>query len=264
MCYDDLAQPPLPPGQTETTTSEDLVLTASDGNRLSAFAAYPTRPAKALVAIFGDAGGLSPFYRSLAIRFAEVGIAAIAMDHYGRSAGLATVRDGSFDFMPHLRQLTLHGLLADSEAALNYLRSQVNPPTATFTVGFCMGGALSFLNGVGDVRLAGVIGFYAFSGKAAFFDDHSFLDSTEQITCPVLGLFGDADTVIPVSDVQLFDERLDTAGVEHEIVLYADAPHGFFELGRPEFADASANAWERVLAFIERHASSTQEMRFQA
>ncbi len=255
MCHDDTARPPYPPGASGTARGEDIVLTAADGNRLAAYAAHLVRPASAQVAIFGDARGLGPFYKELALRFAEVGIAAVAIDYYGRTAGL-TAHDASFEFMPHLNQLKLQGLLADTAAALAYLRAGAGRERATFTLGFCMGGALSFLNGTSDAGLAGAIGFYAFSGTAAFFDDRSFLDSAEQITWPVLGLFGDADKVIPVSDVHTFDEKLDRAGVEHEITIYPGAPHGFFEIQQAEYAEASADAWKRVLDFINVHTRS--------
>lgn len=249
MCYDDKARPPVPPRARGVARSEDIVLTAVDGAQFSAYASHPEQPARAQIAIFGDAGGLRPFYRELAVRFAELGIAAVAMDQYGRTAGLtATGRDDSFDYRPHLQQLSLRGLFADAAATLAYLRTGAGSGRATFTLGFCMGGALSFLQGATNAGLAGAIGMYAFSGKAAYFDGSSFLDRAEQIKCPVLGLFGDADTVIPVSDVHAFDEKLDTAGVAHEIILYPGAPHGFFEMRMPQY---SADAWERILRFID-------------
>src|SRR5215470_19994787 len=103
MCYDDNARPPYPPGAKDTARGEDLVLTAADGNRFLAYAAHPEQPARAQVVIFPDAGGLHQFYKELALRFAEIGIEAVALDYYGRTAGL-TARDDTFDFMPHLIQ----------------------------------------------------------------------------------------------------------------------------------------------------------------
>jgi carboxymethylenebutenolidase len=255
MCHDQFAQPPYPPGVPGRAHGEDIVLTAADGTRFSAYAAHPEQPAGAQIAIFGDARGLGQFYKDLALRFATIGYLAVAMDHYGRTAGVAA-RDASFNVQAHLQQLNLDGLLADCAATLVYLRTGVGSERATFALGFCMGGALAFLNGANDTGLAGAMGFYAFSGKAAYLDGSSFLDSAERIKCPVLGLFGAADKVIPVSDVQLFDEKLDRAGVEHEIVLYPGAPHGFFELGQAEHAEASADAWQRVLMFISAHAAT--------
>ena len=80
MCYDDEARPPLPPGAAGEVQGEDLVLTAADGNRFAAFAAHPRQTARAQVLIFPDIRGLHQFYKELALRFAEQGITAVAMD----------------------------------------------------------------------------------------------------------------------------------------------------------------------------------------
>jgi carboxymethylenebutenolidase len=53
--------------------------------------------------------------------------------------------------------------------------------------------------------------------------------------------------------VEAFTAALTAAGVEHEVVVYPNAPHGFFDLKYAEFADACADAWRRTLAFIEHH-----------
>ena len=77
--------------------------------------------------------------------------------------------------------------------------------------------------------------------------------SAQVLIYPVLGLFGGADQGIPASDVQLLKNELGEVGVEHEIVIYPGAPHSFFDLKQAEFADASADAWTRVLNFINTH-----------
>ena len=65
---------------------------------------------------------------------------------------------------------------------------------------------------------------------------------------------GGADAGIPVEEVRAFERALDEAGVEHEIAVYDGAPHSFFDRKFEEFAEASADAWNRTLAFIGRHA----------
>ena len=50
-----------------------------------------------------------------------------------------------------------------------------------------------------------------------------------------------------------FEHALAEAGAEHEIVVYPGAPHSFFDRRHEDFADASADAWERVLGFVARH-----------
>ncbi len=68
---------------------------------------------------------------------------------------------------------------------------------------------------------------------------------------PILALMGGDDPGIPVEDVNAFDEALDEAGVEHEVVVYPGAPHSFFDRKHEEFASESEDAWQRVLRFID-------------
>ncbi len=251
MCYDDNARPPHPPTTGGTAHGEDIVLTAADGNRFAAYIAHPGNPTGAQIVVYPDVRGLHQFYKELALRFAEVGISAVAFDYFGRTAGIGA-RDDSFDFWPHVQQLQLETFFADVAAALGYLRTGDGADQPTFTVGFCMGGSFSLLTATENFGLAGVIGFYAglsrnMSGKG------SVLDLAKNIHYPVLGLFGGVDQGIPVSSVEALDQTLDKAGVEHEIVIYPGAPHSFFDRRATEFADASADAWQRTLDFIATH-----------
>ena len=61
---------------------------------------------------------------------------------------------------------------------------------------------------------------------------------------------GGDDPGIPVEDVRAFERALEEAGVDHELVVYDGAPHSFFDRKYEEFADASEDAWRRVLAFV--------------
>jgi carboxymethylenebutenolidase len=69
--------------------------------------------------------------------------------------------------------------------------------------------------------------------------------------CPVLGLFGGADQGIPVEVIQGFEQALADAGKAHEIHVYDGAPHSFFDRSAAEHQEAAADAWRRMLAFIE-------------
>ena len=250
MCYDDNARPPITPGESSSARGEDIVLTAADGNKFSAFAAYPSKPTGAQVIVYPDVRGLHQFYKELALRFAEVGIAAVAMDYFGRTAGL-TGRDDSFEFMPHLQQIRLSTVLADAKASLAQLQSMTSSSDAAFTVGFCLGGSLSLYTGTEDMGLAGVIGFYAGLSRSLDEQKGTVLEAAEKIKVPVLGLFGGNDPNIPADQIQKLDEQLDKAGVKHEIITYPGATHSFFDRRATEFAEESADAWQRILGFIE-------------
>jgi carboxymethylenebutenolidase len=251
MCYDDKARPPIPPGAAGKAQGEERELTAADGNRFAAYRALPETTPSAQVLVLPDVRGLHRFYKELALRFAEVGIAAAAIDYFGRTAGIGA-RDESFEFRPHVQQITLAGVYADAVAALADLRARAGEQPA-FSVGFCLGGTLSFLAATEELPLAGVIGFY--SGMARSFGERgTLLDQAGKIRLPALGLFGGADQGIPAEQVQAFDQALDGAGVAHEIVIYPGAPHSFFDRHQEQHAEASADAWQRVLGFISGQA----------
>lgn len=253
MCYDSNARPPIPPGAAGSTRTQDLVLTAADGNRFAAYLAEPEATATAQVLIYPDVRGLHGFYKDLALRFAEQGIAALALDYFGRSAGLSS-RDDSFEYMPHVQQMQFPSFLADVDASLARLREDAGADRATFTLGFCMGGTLSLMTATRDLGLAGAIGFYA--GMTREYGEGTALDQAGNVKVPVLGLFGGADQSIPPEKVEALDHALDGAGVPHEIVTYPDAPHSFFDRKAAEYADASSDAWRRVLGFIAEYSGA--------
>jgi carboxymethylenebutenolidase len=252
MCFDSDSTPPIPRISGAAVTHRDLVLEGSDGNRFAAFAALPEETGGAGVVVLPDVRGLYRFYEELALRFAERGYAAVAIDYFGRTADVGK-RDDDFPSMDHVAQTTPEGVQRDVAAAVAHLRSDLGGScNSVFTVGFCFGGRHSWLCAAGGHRLAGSIGFYGSPGP---FRDGSPgpLQRADEITAPILALMGGDDPGIPAEDITAFDEALDAAGVEHEVVVYPGAPHSFFDRKHEEFAAASEDAWNRVLQFIERH-----------
>jgi len=61
------------------------------------------------------------------------------------------------------------------------------------------------------------------------------------------------DYAVIQEDIDAFEAALTGAAVEHEVVTYPGAPHSFFDRKQDEFADASVDAWRRVIAFVERY-----------
>ena len=205
---------------------------------------------RAGVVILPDVRGLYPFYAELAERFAQAGHPAIALDYFGRTAG-AEERGEDFEYMEHVAQTKLDQIQADTLAARRALVDHTGE-RPVFAVGFCFGGMQAFLAATSaDLDLDGVVGFYgALDGSKRGFPSPP--DVAGAMRCPVLGLFGGADQAISREQVASFDRALDEAGVDHEIVVYPDAPHSFFDRRYEDHAEASADAWRRTLAFIER------------
>jgi carboxymethylenebutenolidase len=251
MCFDLDSAPPIPTISGAAVSHDDLTLEAADGNRFAAFVASPEEAARAGVVILPDIRGLYRFYEELALRFAERGYPAIAFDYFGRTAG-AEKRGDDFEYMPHVEETTHEGLQADIAACVAYLRGA--GCEAIFTVGFCFGGRNSWLAAASGHGLAGAIGFYGRPAAGRPSDTPGAIDRAGEIAAPILALQGGDDPGIPVEESRAFDEALEAAGVEHEVVIYDGAPHSFFDRKYEEFAADSEDAWNRVLAFIERYA----------
>src|SRR6187397_1537275 len=100
MCFDLDSAPPIPPISGAAVSHDDLVLQSSDGNRFAAFHATPDEPATTGVVVLPDVRGLYRFYEELALRFAERGYAAVAIDYFGRSAGVGK-RAEDFAYVDH-------------------------------------------------------------------------------------------------------------------------------------------------------------------
>jgi carboxymethylenebutenolidase len=248
MCFDADSSPPVPVIAGAAVSHDDLTLTAADGNTFAAFVATPDDTAKAGVVILPDVRGLYRFYEELALRFAERGYAALAIDYFGRSAG-AGKRDDDFEYMPHVDQTTDDGVQADTRAAVEHLRGL--GVQSVFTVGFCFGGRASWVAAASGHGLAGAVGFYGSPTRER--GGPSAVQRVGEIGAPILALQAGDDQGITADDNAAFERALTDAGVEHEIVTYDGAPHSFFDRKQEQFADASDDAWRRTLAFVDSH-----------
>jgi carboxymethylenebutenolidase len=152
--------------------------------------------------------------------------------------------------MPHVDQTTDADVQADTHAGVEKLRSL--GVTSVFTVGFCFGGRASWVAAASGHGLAGAVGFYG--GPTRERGGASPIARAEQIECPILALQAGADPNITAEDNAAFDAALTGAGIEHEIVEYAGAPHSFFDRKQEEFQADSDDAWRRTLEFIDAHA----------
>ena len=252
MCFELDSLPPVPVIGGAAVSHDDLVLQAADGTELAAFAAAPDSTLGVGVVVLPDVRGLYLFYEEVALRFAERGYPAVAIDYFGRTAGVGK-RGDDFPHREHVDQTTPEGVQADVGAGVAYLRSPAAESCrSVFTVGFCFGGRHSWLAAAAGHDLAGAVGFYGRPGPGADGSPGPAQRAAE-LEAPILGLMGGADQAISAEDVDAFDRALDEAGVEHELVTYDGAPHSFFDRRQEEHAEASEDAWRRVLAFLERY-----------
>ncbi len=252
MCFELDSVPPIPVIAGAAVDSEDVTLTAADGNEFAAFVTRGGVAGSAGIVVLPDVRGLYRFYEELALRFAERGYDAVAIDYFGRTAGVGK-RGDDFEFGEHVAQVTDEGLKHDVSAAVGYLLAG-QPDRPIFTIGFCFGGSNSWHQAAQGHGLAGAIGFYGHPTREGRPQGApSVVDRVRDFECPVLGLMGGADQGIPAEEVATFEQALRDAGVQHHIETYEGAPHSFFDRQYEQYATESADAWERVLAFIEEN-----------
>lgn len=248
MCFDHDSRPPIVPIAGGALDGSLVALEGPDGTRFAAFRSRPATPAGTGVVILPDVRGLYPFYEELALRFAEHGFDALAIDWFGRTAGIAR-RDEDFDHMSHVQRTSWAGISADISTAVAALRA--DGLERVVVLGFCMGGRMAFLSATLGLELAGVVGFYGTLVGPWRNDAPEPAALAMRIGSPVLGLFGGADPAITADHVAAFEAGLAAAGVEHRLVTYPGAPHSFFDRKAAEFAEESAAAWSEVLGFLE-------------
>jgi carboxymethylenebutenolidase len=247
MCFDADSLPPIPVLSGAAVSHDDLVLTSADGIEFAAFSALPDGPVEACIVVLPDVRGLYRFYEELALRFAERGFAAVAIDYFGRTAGVAK-RGDDFEYMPHVGETKPELIQADVAAAVEHLRGL--GCESVFTVGFCFGGRNSWLAAASGHGLRGAVGFYGHPAERNGVAGPTTRAS--EIDAPILALQAGDDQNITKDLNEEFEAALTGAGVDHELVVYDGAPHSFFDRKQEQFADASDDAWRRTLSFIER------------
>src|SRR5438445_4708635 len=208
MCHSDESRPPLPPVSGAASDQGDIVLTSADGTRFAGYFARAEQPTGAGMVVMPDVRGLHQFYKDLAVRFAETGTDAVAIDYFGRTAGIGDRSEG-FEYMPHVEKTTQENIAADVAAAMAHLKSKDGGAVkSVFTVGFCFGGSSSWNQSALNPGLSGCIGFY---GRPARSEPY-----ISKMKAPLLLLVAGADGATPLEVSKEFERKLTAAGVPRE------------------------------------------------
>ncbi|GAA5501387.1 hypothetical protein Dxin01_01119 [Deinococcus xinjiangensis] len=209
--------------------------------------------------------GVTPFVRRVATRLAELGYAALAPNFFYRYAPeLQLERDqsGRERGLALTAQLQRQEVLRDVQASINELKGRGCAEVGM--LGLSMGGHLAYL-AAAELPLRAVAVLYGgwLAGSPLIFaGGPPTLDLTPKMAQQnpfLLYLVGEADHVVPPSDQQSLREALQAAVVRHEVVVYPDAPHGFFSDDAETFRPAiQADAWARIEAMLRRELARQQ------
>lgn len=195
------------------------------------------------VVVLQEWWGVDDHIKGIADRFAAQGYHALAPDLYH---GVVVPVTEPNEAGKMLMGLNIAQAAADMRGAVAHLRELTGKPVGT--VGFCMGGALSLYAACDNPDGVGAcVDFYG--GHPAIKPDLPALKA------PLLGLFGERDGGVSPAVVAALDEQLTALGKEHDFTIYPGAEHAFFNDTRPQVydADASADAWAKVLAFYAKN-----------
>jgi carboxymethylenebutenolidase len=227
---------------------EKVELAVGDGTSMAAYVAFPQQPGPHPgILVFQEAFGVNHHIRNLSERFAAEGYVAIAPELFHRTAPPGF--EGSYtDFpavIPHYQAVTTETAEPDIRAAYDWLRSNAQvKPNEISSVGFCMGGRVSFLaNSV--VPLHAAVSFYG-GGIAP-----GLLDRAPKLQAPSLLIWGGLDKRITPEHRKAVIEAL---GVQQKVyvnVEFSRADHGFFCDERATYEPHSARqAWALTLEFL--------------
>ena len=201
--------------------------------------------------------GWDEWYREATRRFAHHGYAAISPNLYFR-AGHGTPDDvaakvrgdgGTPDDQA----------VGDVESALRYMRSLPYSSGKVGLIGTCSGGRLTFLTAC---RMQGFdAAVDCWGGRVVMSEEEltpkqpvSPLDYTKDLSCPLLGLFGEEDQAPSPEQVEIHEQELKKFGKSYDFHMYPDAGHGFFYYDRPAYRQEQAvDGWKKVFGFFETH-----------
>lgn len=207
------------------------------------------------VVLIHDIWGANDFYHDLARRLAVEGYVVALPNLFHREGPLAAeTREAARARSAEAMQ---DDHLADLEAITRELLLRPDTSTSFGTMGFCLGGTLTFLRAAREPAPAGAVAFYGFPAKAGTANAPIRpVDEPEvaAINAPLLGIWGDQDSGVGMDTVRQYDEALDRHGKPHEFIVLSGAGHGFltFDESAPTFR-ASQEAWSRALAFLATH-----------
>jgi len=225
--------------------SESVTFPSAGGVSVSGYLSTPEGKGRhAAVVVIHENRGLNDHTRDVARRFAAEGFTALAPDLISRKGGTASMQSPD-KAREALSSITPEEATTDLKAALAFLDAHARVrPGQLGSVGFCWGGARSFLLAAESERLRAAVVFYGSAPPP---------EKLAQVRAPILGLYGETDERI-TSRVPEVAEALKKAGKKFEYKIYPGAGHAFFnDTGQRYDANAAKDAWARTLAFFREH-----------
>ena len=250
--------------QTAIKTPADG-LTAGDvtidvnGFKMPAYRAAPAGKTNLpVVLILSEIFGVHEYIADTARRFAKAGYLAIAPELFVRQGDAQSYGEMAKLIAEVISKVPDAQVMADLDATVAWAGTQGGNLNKVGVTGFCWGGRQTWLYAAHSKHIkAGVAWYGRLVGNATPLTPVHPVDVVAKLNGPVLGLYGGADTGIPVSTVAQMQSALATgskAAQASTFVLYPDAPHAFHADYRPSYRKPAADdGWQRALAWFKAH-----------
>jgi carboxymethylenebutenolidase len=221
--------------------------------------AYYARPAKGtkfpIVLVNEEIFGVHEYIKDTCRRLAKAGYLAVAPEFYARIGDLSTMTDIPTIVRDVISKEPDAQYMEDADAAMAWAAANHGDAAHMAVMGFCRGGRMTWLYAAHNPRLKAAVAYYGpVGGQTTPIQPYTATDIADRLHCPLLGLYGGADTSIPVDAVHAVEAKAKAAHKTVEIVVYPDAPHGFHADYRPSYRkEAAEDAWKRTLAWFKRY-----------
>ncbi|MBA4179203.1 MAG: carboxymethylenebutenolidase [Anaerolinea sp.] len=239
--------------------AEIITIPGANGDLVHAYFARPAGPGPfPAVVLLHHMPGWDDWYLEATRKFAHNGYLAIAPDLYCR------VGHGSPDDVA--ASVRAAGgvpdaqVVADAAGARDYVRSLPVSNGKVAVWGTCSGGRHAYLAACCNPGFDAVLDLW---GGGVVMQESDLTEKrpvspveyTKDLTCPLLGLFGEDDRAPTPAQVAIHEETLKETGKEYEFHMYPGAAHGFFYHDRPAAyrAEQAVDGWKKVFAFLEKH-----------
>jgi carboxymethylenebutenolidase len=229
---------------------------AVPGGEMPAYFARPkgvSSPPVILVAM--EIFGLHEYIRDVVRRVGKLGALAVAPDYYFRKGIDLTKIAAIPELLPIVNAKPDAELVSDLDATVAWAKSQGGDTSRLGIMGFCRGGRTVWIYAAHSGALKAGVAFYG-----PLVDPQnpgwpkSPIQLAPEIKAPVLGLYGEADQGINVSQVEEMRAALKAAGKTAEFKIYPAAPHGFHADYRPSYRqEAATDAWSQLTGWFKKY-----------
>ena len=242
----------------EGLLAETVTMTGANGDSINAYFARPLGPGPFPAMVLAHhMPGWDQWYRHTTLRFAHHGYVTITPNLYFR-AGHGTPEDVA-------AKVRGEGGIPDEQAvgdlagAMKYVRVLPYSNGKVGIFGTCSGGRHAYLTACRAPDFEAVVdcwggGVVMAQEQLSSKSPVAPIDYTQNLPCPILGLFGNDDSHPSPEQVNQHEAELRKYGKAYEFHRYDGAGHGFFYDHRPNYRQAQAvDGWEKVFAFLEKY-----------